>query len=650
MPIQFEATHTEGLSRLGTLKTPHGAIQTPALLPVINPNLLLIDPATMQDDHGVQAVITNAYIIKTDDALHERTLEQGVHDAIGFNGPIMTDSGTFQDYVYGDLDLDPHDIVDFQRRIGTDIGTILDIFSTPDRSKNQARQDVDETTQRAKETLPKAHDMTLALPIQGATYPQERERAARHASQLEPPGGAIHPIGGVVPLMEDQRYATLTRIILAAKRGLTPKRAVHLFGAGHPQMLPLAVYLGCDLFDSAAYAKFAHDERLLFPWGTVHLNDLDELPCTCPACHDTTPDELNNQPPYERAQTLAHHNLHATMQEMKRIRQAQREGRLFDLVTERLTTHPHLARALTVLQEHTPQLEQQEPTSSKRGIQLLEHTYTTHPQTHRAHDRIETRFHPRGPLTLLDPTQRPFTANAQDTVQALRDRGTHPFFPSRLGPVPYDLDEAYPFSQCLEPPLTHDHLQQQAKKLEHLAQHWDTTTIEPQTALEEEPTHDADLTHERVEATAAYQFGPHAATALLEGTIRIETSPRTGRVRTVHANDEHILSRRAYDGLFTLKLAGARRIHEAIDAPRLRIQVQPDSALFNADGKTVFAKFTLACDQSLRPGDECLIVDPDDTLVACGRLTVTPQEALELEHGPAAKVREGIGKDAYKAP
>ncbi len=649
MPVTFEAEHTEGLSRLGRLSTPHGTVITPALMPVINPNRILVEPQEMRKRFDVQIVITNAYILQRTPELAEKARRDGVHEVIGTDGPVMTDSGTFQDYVYGDLDLEPDEIVAFQRDIGTDIGTILDVFSTPDRTQEQAREDAAETQTRARDTVPHADEMALALPVQGATFPAEREAAAREMSRIEPPGGAIHPIGGVVPLMEDQRYETLTRIVLGAKRGLTPGRAVHLFGAGHPQMLPLAVYLGCDLFDSAAYAKFAHDDRMLVPWGTLHLDELDELPCTCPTCHDTTPQQLRESDPAHRLEALARHNLHVTAQEIKRIRHAQRNGRLFDLVVERCTTHPRLAQALPVLQDHVHQIEEEEPATSKSAANLLEHAHRAHPQRYRARARVQHRFSPRGPVTLLTATKRPYTANATDTVQRLRERGVHPFFPSRLGPVPYDLDEAYPFSQSVEAPLVPRHHDEQRERLEDLAEAWGVTMLDPSEAREKAKQGPVDLTRERVEATAAYQFGIHAGKALLEGDVDIETSPRTGRVKTVHADGEHVLSRRPYDGWFTLKMAGATRLHEAGHHDALTVRVTEDSARFNAEGKSVFAKFVEGCAPELRPMDECLVLDPEGRLAACGRLQVSAREALALERGVAVKVRDGLG-EAYEGP
>jgi 7-cyano-7-deazaguanine tRNA-ribosyltransferase len=649
MPVTVEARAREGLSRRGTMETPHGPVDTPAMMPVINPNRTLIEPQRMAEDFGAQILITNAYIIRKDEDLRERAREDGVHALIDWDGPLVTDSGTFQDYVYGEIDLEPDEIVTFQREMGSDVGTILDVFSPPGRTHEDAEQEADDTLLRAVDAVDHAGDMALNLPVQGGTYPDLREAAARDVSRLEPPGGALHPIGGVVPLMEDQRYVTLTKAILGAQRGLHAGRPVHLFGAGHPHMLALAVYLGCDLFDSAAYAKYADDDRLVFPWGTVGLDELDELPCTCPPCRERTAGDLEALPDDERVQALGEHNLNVTMAEMRRIRHAQDSGRLLELVLERISAHPALDACRHVLADHVDQLEAREPVSHHRAVTVVDHGLDWHPQPERAMDRVDRRLDPRGPLTLLDAVDRPFTATATDEVQAMRARGVHPFFPSRLGPVPFDLDEAYPFSQCREGPITEPVVEASRETLDQLAEAWDVDVLAPETARQRPAEDKVDLTAERVAATASYQFGPQAGRRLLAGKVAIETSPRTGRVRTVETDGEHVLSRRAYDGLFTLKLAGARRIHEWLPRPFMRVRVDEESAPFNAAGKSVFAKFVLGVQKGLRPGEECLVVDPDDELVGCGQLRVSPAEMKDMGSGPAVDVREGIGKDTYRS-
>ncbi len=102
----------------------------------------------------------------------------------------------------------------------------------------------------------------------------------------------MYPLGAVVPLMEAYRYAELVDVIAASKRGLSPASPVHLFGAGHPMMFALAVALGCDLFDSAAYALYAKDGRYITVNGTYHVEKLNYLPCSCPICSKYTAGEL----------------------------------------------------------------------------------------------------------------------------------------------------------------------------------------------------------------------------------------------------------------------------------------------------------------------------------------------------------------------
>ena len=89
--------------------------------------------------------------------------------------------------------------------------------------------------------------------------------SAKKMSELD---FSVHPIGGIVPVMEQQKYTNLAKIMLATKSNLSPNRPVHMFGCGHPMLFPMLIALGADLFDSAAYVLFARDGRLLTPWGT----------------------------------------------------------------------------------------------------------------------------------------------------------------------------------------------------------------------------------------------------------------------------------------------------------------------------------------------------------------------------------------------
>ena len=114
---KFEVVARDGCARIGKLHTSHGILETPALLPVINPNIRTIEPREMWDRYGIQGLITNSYIIWKHDDLKQHAVEKGVHDLLNYPGVIMTDSGTFQSYVYGDVEVGVEEIVEFQRSI-----------------------------------------------------------------------------------------------------------------------------------------------------------------------------------------------------------------------------------------------------------------------------------------------------------------------------------------------------------------------------------------------------------------------------------------------------------------------------------------------------------------------------------------------------
>ena len=186
--------------------------------------------------------------------------------------------------------------------------------------------------------------MLLSCTVQGGLYPDLRDYCAKTMARL---CADVYPIGGVVPLMEKQRYADLAEIIIASKKALPPSKPVHLFGAGHPIIFPLAVSLGCDLFDSASYIKYAKDDRLIFFDRTLRLKDLDDLPCCCPVCTVSSVDTLMDMEKKERADKIACHNLWQTFTEMKKIKQAIKYGSLWEMIEQRATMHPYRPSVIT---------------------------------------------------------------------------------------------------------------------------------------------------------------------------------------------------------------------------------------------------------------------------------------------------------------
>ncbi len=428
MAIFFEVTAKDIAGRLGRLKAGEKTMRTPALLPVINPHLQLITPGEMKD-MGVEGLITNAYIFYRSKEFGDQVVREGVHKTLDFDGLIMTDSGSFQLSVYGEVEVTNRDTLSFQQAIGSDIIVPLDIPTSPDADRRRAGDELAVTMERireAKEIL--GPEGNLAGPVQGGLFPDLRTRAGKEVSDL---GVAFCPIGAVVPLMESYRYKDLVRVVSAAKRGLSPAACVHLFGAGHPAMFALAVAMGCDIFDSAAYALYAKDGRYITTWGSLHLSELSDLPCTCEVCRRHSARELQDAPDKERL--LARHNLLVSLGEISRIRQAITDGTLWELVDDRCRAHPELLRGYRELLTLSPGLEKSDRVSKRRffyrGNESCSRT-----EVFRYHDLIG-RF-AGGDRVLIDMTG----GDDQDFDLVL-------YFKPPFGPYPPELRETFPIGQ-----------------------------------------------------------------------------------------------------------------------------------------------------------------------------------------------------------
>ena len=152
-------------------------------------------------------------------------------------------------------------------------------------------------------------------------------------------------LGSPVQLMQAYEYAILADIIATVKRTI-PSKPIHLFGAGHPLTIPLAVALGCDTFDSASYVLYARDNRYMHQNGTSRLEDLIYFSCQCPVCTSYTPTELLGTPWDKRIDELAKHNLYVLRAEVLAVKQAIRDGRLWEYVTQKARAHPKLTEAV----------------------------------------------------------------------------------------------------------------------------------------------------------------------------------------------------------------------------------------------------------------------------------------------------------------
>jgi 7-cyano-7-deazaguanine tRNA-ribosyltransferase len=446
MRDHFELRAVDAAGRIGELTVPRAGVtvETPALLPVINPNIVTVEPARLAAEFGAEMLITNSYIIRNTDRLRQRALEEGLHEVLGFDGAIMTDSGSFQLAEYGEIDVTTEEILAFQRDIGSDVGTPVDIPTPPDVSRERARSELADTERALSEAEAiDVGEMLLNAPIQGSTHLDLREQAARTADRTDLD---VFPIGAVVPLMEAYRFDDVVEVVGAAKRGLGADAPVHLFGAGHPMLFALAVAAGCDLFDSAAYALYARDDRYLTVRGTRQLADLEYFPCSCPICVDHTPEAIRAAGDTERERLLAEHNLHVSFTEIRRIKQAIRAGNLLELVEARARSHPAVLDGYRALLADADRLERSDP-ASKGAFFYLSGESARRPEVRRHHDRLQRLELPgdvidepaadaEAPAVLLTEGNDP-SGDAFDAVW----RVLPPF-----GPFPRALSETYPLT------------------------------------------------------------------------------------------------------------------------------------------------------------------------------------------------------------
>jgi 7-cyano-7-deazaguanine tRNA-ribosyltransferase len=634
----FEVRERDGLARLGRLETPHGPLETPALLPVVHPDPTRqpVSPKELRRRFGLNAVITSAYITYRTPPLAEIAESKGIHGLLDFDGPIMTDSGAFQQHAYGHVEVSPEQILAFQRRIGSDIATVLDIFVEPGASEAEATQGVDETIRRAQAARLVTRGL-LAVPVQGGSFPELRQRSALAASGI----GDILAVGGVVPLLEQYRFPELARTLIAARGSLAPEGVVHLFGTGHPLSFAFAALFGVDLFDSSSYLKFARRGALLFPEGTLQIDTIREPFCGCQLCGVRPLTEVAKLTGPERERAIAEHNLLQCAVEVARVRQAIRDGTLWELAERRAAAHPALQAGLRSVVRGVRVFLATEP-ESRDNFRAVGATSTLRPAIIRFLARLQMFRSGKGPYHGLPG--RTLTPGALRGVPSTDRSGTPIFWEVRtpVGPVPLELAEVYPIGCYLG-----------VEEFEE--EGW--LRAGPPEPLEVDGL-EVDLSRDWAEAWGhrhartllEWSFGAETAKALESASLQPYRSRRSGRLRGLRNRDGAPAFFIGPDGLPRPTFLGGQLLLAARPGPRGRIRVAPDAVPFVREGRSLFSKFVAGGDPTLVPGQTALLVDEEDHLLAVGRLLLAPPEMGRLRRGVAVRVTAHARSEAEEPP
>ncbi|HJU33531.1 MAG TPA: tRNA guanosine(15) transglycosylase TgtA [Nitrososphaera sp.] len=441
----FEVWHSDLAARIGRLQTPHGIIETPAFVPVVHPVRQTVSTQILKK-MGFDLVITNAYITLRhygDDAR-----KRGIHDIIKYDGAVMTDSGGYQVLEYGSVEVEPVAMANFESDIKSDISIPLDRPTGYGLEYQKAKEYVAITLENARESL-RVIGNTNAIwvaPVQGADHFDLVEYSAK---QLDMMGFKMMALGSPVELMEAYEFALLARMIVSAKRAI-PAKPVHLFGAGHPLTIPLAIALGCDTFDSASYMLYAKDNRYMTQNGTVRLDELAYLSCQCPVCSSHTVQELHRMEMDTRIIEIAKHNLYILKAEVESVKQSIMEGRLWEYVMQKARAHPKLMEAAQIFKD-IEMLEDGTPLFKDKAIFFYDQLDQHRPEAKRFRKTVAT-FQPSRKKLILCPEDdiHPFysTGSYRRLVNKFPDAQICSYSPF-LGIIPVEISDIFPASHNL---------------------------------------------------------------------------------------------------------------------------------------------------------------------------------------------------------
>jgi queuine tRNA-ribosyltransferase len=304
----FRIVATDGEARAGVLRTAHGEVATPAFMPVgTKASVKGIDPAVLSE-LGASILLANTYHLHFRPGADLVAELGGLHRFMGWNGPILTDSGGFQVFsLRGTILALDDDGVDFrsvydgtiarftpelaadvQRQLGSDVAMCLDICLPADADRTAHELAVSRTTAwaRRQADLPRAPGQLLFGIAQGGTDAELRRRSIEEISSLRFDG---HALGGLS--VGESRELMLETVGWAAP--LVPAdRPRYFMGIGDPEGILAVISRGIDMFDCVLPTRMGRTGSALTWEGRLNLHNsrfardprpLDEG-CSCPAC------------------------------------------------------------------------------------------------------------------------------------------------------------------------------------------------------------------------------------------------------------------------------------------------------------------------------------------------------------------------------
>ena len=346
--MQFEQLGSDGAARRGRLLFPRGSVQTPAFMPVGTygtvKGMLPRDIRAI----GAEIILGNTFHLWLRPGTDIIEQHGDLHDFMGWDGPILTDSGGFQVFSLGDMRkiseegvkfqspvdgskvfLDPETSMAIQRSLGADIVMIFDECTPYPATEEEARQSMELSLRWARRSKSAHGDSKAALfgIVQGGMYPQLRRESLAGLEQIGFDGYAIGGLSVGEP--KDEMMA-----VLDAMQDILPEnKPRYLMGVGTPADLLEGVRRGIDMFDCVMPTRNARNGNIFTSRGVLKLRNarhktstlpLDEE-CGCYTCDNFSRAYLHHLDKCNEilgSQLNTIHNLHFYQQHMAAIRGA----------------------------------------------------------------------------------------------------------------------------------------------------------------------------------------------------------------------------------------------------------------------------------------------------------------------------------------
>jgi len=366
MAFKFEIIATDGAARAGILHTPHGDIPTPVFAPVgTQATVKAIPPRDLKTDLQAALILANTY------HLHLRPGEDlvkemgGLHHFMGWDGPILTDSGGFQVFSLTEINeidddgvtfrshldgsrkrLTPEISMQIQQDLGADIIMCFDQCPPPNQ-REIVEAAVERTHQwaiRCREAHPSDAVQALFGIVQGGIYPDLRQQSVDFLQKLDFPGYAV---GGLaVGETKQEMYHTLDFTMPL----MPDDKPRYLMGVGDPDDLAEAISRGVDVFDCVMPTRIARHGAALTHQGRINMRNTRytrqnmpiEAGCDCYCCQNFSRAYLRHL--VVTKELLGHyllsiHNVHFLIRHVQRMREAIIEQRLAQYVRQFLSDY-----------------------------------------------------------------------------------------------------------------------------------------------------------------------------------------------------------------------------------------------------------------------------------------------------------------------